>query len=281
MAKPASLTVLSDNHCTCRPFKAEHGLSLLVETPGANILFDTGASNLFSENASALKLELFGVDSIVLSHGHFDHGDGIRKALAESPNAHLVLQREALAPKMSCDIERRMFNVGLSPRTVKSIKAAEAEGRATFIEGPVKLGPNIIVFPIGPRNATPEDWPYHIQTADGDFEPDRFQDELCMLALGEKSATLVLGDSHCGIIKAYKRASELAKGLPVTMIVGGSCLNETSFQTLQAIANFLLKTGARICLGHATGLDGYGTLHRLLGSKVIPMRVGLRLDLDI
>ena len=279
MSKSATLTVLSDNHTTARNLKAEHGFSCLVETAGANILFDSGAGPLFSENARFLKIELYGVESIVLSHGHYDHAEGIPKALFEAPNASFVLHKAALEPKMSRDSDGHMLHVGISPETVKAIGKAEADGRATFIEGPVKLGPNIIVFSVGPRNATTMDWPYYIQTPEGKFEHDLFPDELCMLVLGDTTAALIVGDAHNGIVKCYKRALELAGGRSIGVIAGGSCLNDCNMAELQALANFLLKTNAKICLGHATGLDGYGVLRRLIGSKVKPMRVGLRLDL--
>ena len=280
MAQSASLTVLSDNHTATRSIKAEHGLSCLVETPGANILFDTGASALFSDNARALKLELFGVESIVVSHGHFDHADGLARALFEAPTASLVLHKGALEPKMTSDHEGHMVHVGMSSDTKKAILKADAEGRVSFIDGPVKLGPNVIVFPVGPRKATPETWPYYLQREDGSFEPDLFADELSMVVLGEKSAALIVGDAHNGIVKCYKMAVELASGKPVTVIAGGSCLDECNIAELHAIANFLQKTNAGIFLGHATGLDGYGVLRHLIGSKVKPMRAGIRIDLD-
>lgn len=279
MSKSAKITVLSDNHTTARHLKAEHGFSCLVETDGANILFDSGASGLFSENARALKIELFGVESIVLSHGHHDHSGGMAKALFEAPKASFVLHKAALKPKMARDADGHMNHVGVEPDTAKAILKAEADGRATFIDGPVRLGPNIIVFPAGPRNATPIEWPYYVQTPDGQFERDLFPDELCMLVLGDKTAALVVGDAHNGLIKCYKKALDLAGGRSIELIAGGSCLSNANVAQIQAVANFLLKTNADICLGHATGLDGYSVLRRMIGSKVKPMRAGLRLEL--
>jgi 7,8-dihydropterin-6-yl-methyl-4-(beta-D-ribofuranosyl)aminobenzene 5'-phosphate synthase len=59
-------------------FESEHGLSYYIETDHGKFLFDTGASNIFRNNASKLNIDLDKLDYIVLSHGHFDHGDGLQ-----------------------------------------------------------------------------------------------------------------------------------------------------------------------------------------------------------
>ena len=55
----------------------EHGLSLYVETQKHKLLMDTGCSDKFLENAKRLSVQLENVDSVVLSHGHYDHGGGL------------------------------------------------------------------------------------------------------------------------------------------------------------------------------------------------------------
>ena len=66
--------------------EGEHGLSLLVESEGARVLFDTGASGLVVRNAEALRLakELTELDAIVLSHGHYDHTGGLAAVLEKA-----------------------------------------------------------------------------------------------------------------------------------------------------------------------------------------------------
>ncbi|WP_319370390.1 MBL fold metallo-hydrolase [uncultured Ilyobacter sp.] len=56
----------------------EKGLSLYIEADNIKVLFDTGRTSLFIENASKIGVSLTDLDYIVLSHGHFDHGDGLR-----------------------------------------------------------------------------------------------------------------------------------------------------------------------------------------------------------
>ena len=58
-------------------FHSEHGLSFWIGSEGSRILFDTGASDLFIHNADRLGISPDDAGLIVLSHGHFDHGDGL------------------------------------------------------------------------------------------------------------------------------------------------------------------------------------------------------------
>ena len=78
MIPQLSLTVLVENTTlTDRYFGGEPGLSFLIETEGKKILFDTGYSDLFLQNAAKMGISLLDLDMVVLSHGHFDHSGGL------------------------------------------------------------------------------------------------------------------------------------------------------------------------------------------------------------
>ena len=71
------LTVLSEAKSS-NNLQSELGLSYYIEHDDTKILFDTGASELFRNNAISLGVDLDKIDMVVLSHGHFDHGNGLR-----------------------------------------------------------------------------------------------------------------------------------------------------------------------------------------------------------
>ena len=75
------IKVLSENTAAAPEFKAEHGLSLFIETGDHKILFDTGAGGVFLENAKKLGVDIAQADFAVISHGHYDHGGGVRQFL--------------------------------------------------------------------------------------------------------------------------------------------------------------------------------------------------------
>ena len=78
MKSQLSLTVLVDNTTLIdRYFMGEPGLSFLLETRGKKILFDTGYSDAFLDNAGKMGISIRDLDAVVLSHGHLDHTGGL------------------------------------------------------------------------------------------------------------------------------------------------------------------------------------------------------------
>ena len=73
----------------------EHGLCLYLETQQHTLLLDTGATDAFADNAAQLGLDLGRVDTVVLSHGHYDHAGGLLRLVELAPTAALYMQRGA------------------------------------------------------------------------------------------------------------------------------------------------------------------------------------------
>ena len=90
--------VLSENTSSSEKLGSEHGLSLYIETETHKILFDTGASGLFAENAEKMGVDLTRIDLAVISHGHYDHGGGLKTFLGINNRAKIYLHQMALEP---------------------------------------------------------------------------------------------------------------------------------------------------------------------------------------
>ena len=83
------IKTLVENTAISKDFGSEHGLSLYIETKKHKILFDVGASELFLKNAKKLDVSIADVDFLVISHGHYDHGGGLKSfipAIAQASN---------------------------------------------------------------------------------------------------------------------------------------------------------------------------------------------------
>ena len=97
------ITVLAENTSKKENIGCEHGLSLLIETEKHIILFDMGQSELFAENAEKLGIDLGNVDIAVLSHGHYDHGGGLKKFLELNSKAPVFINRYAFEPHFNAE----------------------------------------------------------------------------------------------------------------------------------------------------------------------------------
>ena len=82
--------------------EAAHGLSFYVETENHKLLFDSSPSEIVIRNAQKLGVDLPAVDTVILSHGHYDHSGGIL--------AFADLLREA-----AVDIAQRIVDIHGSP----------------------------------------------------------------------------------------------------------------------------------------------------------------------
>ena len=72
-------TLIEDEQDQEKQLLFEHGFSLYIEFEGKNILFDTGQTGAFVKNAVRLQKNLKDLNYVIVSHGHYDHGGGIRQ----------------------------------------------------------------------------------------------------------------------------------------------------------------------------------------------------------
>ena len=126
------ITTLLENKTTCDALRCEHGLSLYIETAKHKILFDSGASDAFWENAKALGIDLAQVDIAFLSHAHNDHCGGLLTFLRGNRTAKVYLQKEAFGDYYVVTPTKCAF-IGLDP------KLHEYADRFVMAEGVTKL----------------------------------------------------------------------------------------------------------------------------------------------
>ncbi|OGV47877.1 MAG: hypothetical protein A2X49_00350 [Lentisphaerae bacterium GWF2_52_8] len=274
-------TILSENHAVLPSLRAEHGLSVYVETPSANLLFDTGASRLFLDNARALRLELFGADYIALSHGHSDHSGGLSRALSEASQARLCLHPDALHQKFSRK-KRKLRPIGLHDDSLSAYVQALGQQRVSFVEKTMTLSGELLLFQSGPLLEVPPDWRYFtLPPGAQDEAPDHFSDEISLLCQGENAAALICGCAHPGLPSIFEKASTLSSK-PITSVIGGSHLQDAALETLNSFADFFRQHNCKLMLGHCTGLDSYARLRPLLREgQLEPLYAGLQFDLDL
>lgn len=71
------IITLVENSCGNENCIAEHGLSIYIETEKHKLLLDTGQTDAIVKNAEVLGIDPSAVDTVILSHGHYDHSGGI------------------------------------------------------------------------------------------------------------------------------------------------------------------------------------------------------------
>lgn len=269
------LVTLMENTACAPAFHAAHGLSLYLETPRHRVLFDMGPDAAFAANAAALGVDLAGVDTAVLSHGHYDHGGGLREFCRLNPSSPLYIHRGAFGPYYA-------LTPGAEPRYIGLDGGLQdLAGRFTLTEGTVRLDEELTLFDAVPDDFAAMDASAKLKErqADGTFRPDAFAHEQDLLVTAEGKAVVIAGCAHRGIVNIRDRAAALLGRLP-DVVVGGFHFFELD-PAAPASETLLERTAAALAqgetvyyTGHCTGEYAYGRLSAALGPRLRRLTTG-------
>jgi 7,8-dihydropterin-6-yl-methyl-4-(beta-D-ribofuranosyl)aminobenzene 5'-phosphate synthase len=279
----------SSARCLCC---AVHGFACLITASRGparhTVLFDSGPEDYaFERNTARLGADLGTVESIVLSHGHWDHSGAMFLALSaiRARNGGAKVPYYA-HPGMFRSRAMRLANGGLRLMDdVPAIADLEALGAdvvcttepQTFLDAMFHVGgeiPRVTPFERG--------LPGQVRrTADGQgWEPDELVMDERWLALNvaDKGLVVFSACSHAGIVNVLAHAAASFPGVKLHAAMGGLHLSGTNEeiipQTVEALKRFALTT---IAAGHCTGWRALAALAEAFGDKVVaPTAVGKR-----
>ncbi|NMC39098.1 MAG: MBL fold metallo-hydrolase [Bacteroidales bacterium] len=235
---------------------AEHGLSYLVEHDGKRILFDTGQSDLFLKNAGRMKVGLKNPDAIVLSHGHYDHGDG----LGFLEGGTLVCHPGCFVRRYSKPDSRY---IGLN-RTKEELAA---KFKLITAKEPFKITDKILFAGEIPRLTDFES--NHTSFVFEDGSPDFVTDDSALILILDRGLFVVTGCGHAGIVNTIEHARKITGISKIHGVMGGFHLKEKDLQTAET-KKYLRSTGAEHVLpSHCTELPALSAFHEEFGLKQV------------
>jgi 7,8-dihydropterin-6-yl-methyl-4-(beta-D-ribofuranosyl)aminobenzene 5'-phosphate synthase len=255
----------------------EHGFSCFLETSAGNFLFDTGNGAGLLHNARLLGLDLATVQTIVLSHGHFDHAGGMEDALGATGPIEVVAHPEIFRERFwQGQHERRSNGMPFSRLQLENLGARFRLQRELFTIAPgVHFSgeiPRITSFESGdPHLVVPEE--------EGTFAPDPFLDDASLLVETGKGLLLLLGCAHAGMVNIMHHAVA-STGLSIHAVLGGTHLAPADKLqvegTLQALREFKVQ---KIGVSHCTGLPRAAQLSTEFPGRFFFASVGSVLEL--
>lgn len=114
-----------------------HGLSFYVETGKHKLLVDLGPSEETLRNAEVLGIDLTKVDTVILSHGHYDHSGGILPFSKINDHARIYMQDSAADEYYADDgrnAPERFRYIGIDREIVKLPQVQFLRGDAVIDE---------------------------------------------------------------------------------------------------------------------------------------------------
>ncbi len=193
------------------------GFSVYLQADGNNILFDTSndkKGTIILDNSKKLNIDLFNkTDYIVLSHGHYDHTNGLKALIGTK--AFIVAHPDCF---------ERKFYGELQIGAPFSKKEMEEKFRLNLSKEPYFITENIIFLGEIPRKM-----PFEAIDPIGKREngkDDFVLDDSALAIKTKKGLIIVSGCSHAGLCNIIEYAKQVCKEEKIYALLGGFHLFE-------------------------------------------------------
>ena len=241
------LTILTEN-IAGTDFQAEPGISYLIEIDGEKILFDTGPSNVYLNNAQKMGINIHeDVKIVVLSHGHLDHGNGLEH-----------IEGKTLICHPSCFIKRyRKADYGYIGL---SLTKKEIQNKFNLIETikPFQITEHLLFLGEIPRlnDFEAQSTTFVDEYGNEDYVPD----DSALVASIKNELILITGCSHSGICNITEYAKKVTGISKVKVVLGGFHLKQANHQTIQTAKYFKHQKGVNVFPSHCTKPEAISAL---------------------
>ncbi len=250
----------------------EHGLSFYIETKNHKLLVDTGASDTFIHNAKVLGIDLTKIDTVILSHGHYDHSGGILSFVKMNPNAKIYMQKNAAGEYYHKDEKVEKY-IGID-QEIKHLP------QVIWVDGDLKIDNELELFScvIG-RRLWPQGNLELKELVDGAFLQDEFSHEQYLVVTDGDKKLLVSGCAHNGVLNILEKYRELYGENPYAMISGFHMRKKTDYTdediaVMEETARELCDTDTVFYTGHCTGEYPFEVMKKILGEQLVYVRSG-------
>ncbi len=251
------ITALVENTTKYDNILTEHGLSLYLETKNHKILFDMGQSDIFIKNANTLNIDLGEVDICVLSHGHYDHGGGLKAFLELNKKAKVYISQYAFEPHYN-GMDKY---IGLDKEILTKYRE-----RLIFTGEETKLDENLSLYSCNEKIRENSLGAFGLKLLEnGKLVEDDFRHEQYLLISENGKNILISGCSHKGIL-------DIERWFAPDVLVGGFHLmkldeNEDK-KVLTDVADMLGNRETIYYTCHCTGIEQYDFLKNIMKEKL-------------
>jgi 7,8-dihydropterin-6-yl-methyl-4-(beta-D-ribofuranosyl)aminobenzene 5'-phosphate synthase len=247
-------------------------LSVLIELGnGRQWLWDVGQSSLFLGSAQKLGLDLRNTQGLALSHGHYDHTDGLATLF------HQVGFQGPVFSHPSFAAQRYKSQKGSGPRPIGLNRTSSPWPlpRFTAVPDHRELDRGLHMLAGIPRREG------RFQSVAGYFFdmmetiPDSVQDDACLVAYTRKGAVVILGSCHSGLANTLHHISDTLGLKEIHALLGGLHLLAAPGSALRETVGALLEYRVeRVYPCHCTGEKAERFLQDHLPGKVFSIGTG-------
>lgn len=248
--------------------EAEHGLCIYIETQNHKILSDCGATDMFIRNSKKHKINLESIDTVVLSHGHYDHSGGIMPFSKINQTAKIYALNTVGGEYYSIR-ENGPTYIGIDKDILNLPQFAA-------LDGDYKIDNELSLFSGIHSDKTNSRLK---QMKNGELIDDNFVHEQCLVIHDDGKHVLISGCAHNGIVEILNRYRQIYSSYPDIVISGFHMIKSSPYtlaekDDINAVGDILLDTGAIFFTGHCTGENACAILKEKMGDKLHIMHSG-------
>lgn len=273
------IVCLVENTSISPEYKCKHGLSFFIETENHKILFDLGPDGLFLENAKKLNVDIASVDTVIISHGHLDHGGALGYFLQNNKSAKVYIHRAAFNKHYTKVLGIPVF-IGLD-RSLKNHPQIIYTDDSFVIDSEIELFSNVQGSECYPTANSR----LFVKRGGESKEQDDFEHEQNLIIKQNGKYTLMAGCAHKGILNIKRKAEKiidreldfLISGFHLSNPIPRKIENE---ELIKELANKLKLSSTMYYTCHCTGLVAFPILKNILSEQINYLSVGSSIKLQ-
>ncbi len=252
----------------------EHGLSFYIETKHHRVLLDTGATGAFLENAARLGVDLTLVDTVVISHGHYDHTGGLLAFARVNKTATIYMHRQAMGAYYNCR--------HIPPKYIGPDERISRLPGVVFVEGNVRIDRELSLFSgVSATRMFPRG-NLSLKMKQGDtFVQDSFAHEQYLVVSEGDERVLLSGCAHNGILNIIDAYRGIYGSAPSRVISGFHTMkaeyDEEDDRIITSIAVALAEMPTVFYSGHCTGEYALSLMKPIMQDKLHVLHSGITL----
>ncbi len=272
------ITLIENTKSDLKSLINEHGLSLYIERRNKRILFDTGRTGNFINNAKKLEINLEQVDLVVLSHGHYDHGGGLLPFFRVNVKAKVYMKKEASG---NYYFHTSIFNknIGLDKKIFE-----QYPDRIYYIDSFTEIMEDVfIITKINNHTLNTKGNKFLFSKRKNKIVKDVFDHELIMVIKDNDGLCIFTGCSHNRTVSLIQATKNEFPGVNIKSLIGGFHLIgiplinllSASRDEINAIAEEIIGENIeKVYTGHCTGKKAYKELKSILGDRINYIKTG-------
>ncbi len=232
--------VVFNNDSLNSKFNNGWGFSCLVDN---SVLFDTGESaDFLFNNIKRMDIDISGIDSVVISHDHWDHIGGLRGLLKERKGIKVY----------SCP--------GFSEEFKEKVKGAQGLLKEV-------------------KKFTPITNDIYVSGEIAGRYKDSYIAEQALIIKSKQGLSVITGCSHPGILRIIEKVKEEFPKERIKFVFGGFHLMDKDRREVKLIVEKFKSMGIeKAGPTHCTGYEAQAVFKEAYGNNFIPIKAGQTLN---